>query len=268
MTTLEPPKVRLRLDPWPGDYQPAIQFDAQPEPAVHIDSAVETSAWGPLPPPAAGPDRDLCFVDGVRRVEARLLADSPPGLVHGLCGSIGVGCARASGGRLAFERIEISRFLILGSGLERELRIQAGDLGLDFRKVSAAGNSPSEVLAALQNLMRAQEASLAERLASPAACLLVDGPLTYLSPVVREIVGIVKTLYQPYLAAADFALLPALPPGCRTPLFLIQGGGNDRYSWFLRLAGPGPADHPLAGLIRLEVAAAAGLETAKRHFSR
>src|SRR5262249_42155367 len=79
----------------------------------------------------------------------------------------------------------------------------------------------------------------------------------------HEAVGIIKTIHFPYLALSQFSSVAELLTGHRTPLFAIKDGKYDRYSWFLRLAQGRKVDHPLAGIIRLEVRAAVGLEKAK-----
>src|SRR3989304_4066990 len=53
------------------------------------------------------------------------------------------------------------------------------------------------------------------------------------------------------------------PRGTRTPLFEIRYK-DALYSWYTRLAEPGPVDHDLAGVVRLETMASAGIEAAAR----
>jgi hypothetical protein len=50
-------------------------------------------------------------------------------------------------------------------------------------------------------------------------------------------------------------------------LFAIIDGKYDRYSCFLRLAMPREVDHPLAGIVRVEVGAAVGIDKARRMAS-
>ena len=58
-----------------------------------------------------------------------------------------------------------------------------------------------------------------------------------------------------------FALVAA-ERGERTPSFSIRDGKYNRYSWFQRLATPRVMEHGLAGIVRLEVRAALGLQQA------
>ena len=255
--------MQLRLDPWPAEYESAIPFeDLSLEPAPPVDHTVETTEWRAIPPRTPAAPAELCFVDGVRRVEARVLAEAGDQLVHGLFGSLAVGAVRSRAGAAAFSDLTVRRFLILGAGLESDSTLRIGGSPLRFEALSTAANNPAEILALLQNQMRTCEALLGERLTGPDRRVFVDGPLTYFSGVRHETIGIVKTIHQPYLAAPQFRLVGSLAPGWRTPLFAIADGKHDRYSWYLRVAGGRAIDHKLAGILRLEVRAAVGLERA------
>jgi len=254
----------LRLDPWPPEYESAVQFgDFEEEVAGIIDTTVETTAWEPIRPQPLWGSPSLCFVDGVRRVEARVIADIDGKPVHGLFGSTAVGCARVCGKNAILSDLEIERFLILGAGLKQSDVVRVGDLDLRFEGVSSSFNSPMEVLGELQNFMRTLEANLGQRLASSGTCVFADGPLTYYAIAKQEVVGIIKSIYLPYLSPTHFAIVSALESGCRTPLFAIQDGKYNRYSWFLRVAEGRAVDHSLAGILRLEVREAVGKDRAK-----
>jgi uncharacterized protein len=113
----------------------------------------------------------------------------------------------------------------------------------------------------LQNLMRTAEAALGLSLLSPTRCVFVDGPLTYFSTSSQALVGIIKRIHRLYLPSDALELLARLDAGERTPLFMIADGKYNRYSCYLRLTRPVATEHPYAGLIRIEVRAAVGLET-------
>jgi len=259
-------QARLRLDPWPAEYESAVPFDSfEPEAAAEVDATVEMTDWrGVAPPVAPPPSRRVCFVDGVRRIEARVLLEQEDRLVHGLFGSTAAGSVASESAQARFGGITVGRYLILGAGESRRERICVGPLELEFAARSTADNTPAGLVGVLQNLMRTDEATVAEALAGEGSAVFVDGPLAYLSTTRHEIVGVVKRIQRPYLPAWAFAVLSALRPGERTPLFAIHDGQTDRYSWFLRVSGGRLIDHPLAGLLRLEVRAAVGLEAALR----
>ena len=80
---------------------------------------------------------------------------------------------------------------------------------------------------------------------------MVDGPVRGREQLPR-VLGFIKSHQIAYLEPRLHAMVAALGPSERTPVFLI-GGSWDRFSWYLRL--PGPPSHPWSGIARLECAA-------------
>jgi hypothetical protein len=78
--------------------------------------------------------------------------------------------------------------------------------------------------------------------------LVVDGPLRGRTHLDRT-VGYIKTHHASYLPAAQAAVVGALEPGQRTPVFMM-GTSWRRHSWYLRL--PGAPGVPWSGVVRLE----------------
>lgn len=264
--------LKLLLDPWSPDYEAAIQTDGAEIAATgSVDPGVETDSWRAIRPAQFVSGRRVYFVDGVRRVEARVLAqDDDDRLIHGLFASAGVGCVaseaagcHAGEGRPAkYECVEIRRYLILGGGKQKAESISTGTQTVRFEGISSPGDTPDDLMNCLQNLMRTREAALAESLLAPGTCVFADGPLNYFSAATDALVGVIKRIYLPYLDAAHFALVGQLATGERTPLFSIRDGKYDRYSWFQRLAPQRATEHSLAGIVRLEVRAALGAKEA------
>ena len=81
--------------------------------------------------------------------------------------------------------------------------------------------------------------------------LVVDGPLRGRQHLPRAL-GYIKSHRSTYLPSELNALVAALTPGQRTPVFLM-GTSWDRHSWYLRL--PGPPGSPWAGVVRIECSA-------------
>ena len=102
-----------------------------------IDPTVETADWKSVCPAATVPPKRICFVDGVRRVEARVLAQDEGKLIHGLFSSAGAGCVISEGGTAAYDRIKISRYLILGAGRQKTENIAAGTQVIEFKGVAS-----------------------------------------------------------------------------------------------------------------------------------
>lgn len=255
--------TRLLLDPWSPDYEAPIQIDGPEMVGTgEIDPSVETVEWKPIKP-AQVTSRRICFVDGVRRIDARVLAQDKDGtLIHGLFASAGVGCVASEGGHAKYERVVIYRYLILGGGRQKAERITAGTQIVRFEGIASPGDTQQDLINCLQNEMRTHEAGLAEAFLGTGTCVFADGPLNYFSAATDALVGVIKRIYLPYLDAAHFALVAQLATGERTPLFSIRDGKYDRYSWFQRLATPRAMEHGLAGIVRAEVRAALGLRQA------
>ena len=251
--------VRFFLDPWPPDYDSAIQIDEADTYTPEIDLKVESPAWKAIQCHPPGSRLLVCFVDGVRRVEARVISQEADQIIYGLFGSAGVGTVLCRDGLAEMAFLSVRRYLIIGHQKDRSETLTIGGASLSFEGFPIATNTPIETLAALQNLMRTAEAELGQSLLSDDKCVFVDGPLTYYSMAKQALVGIVKRIHRLYIPRECVSLLAELRPRERTPLFLIRDNKLNRYSCFVRLAQPRMTEHPLAGIVRLEVRAAVDL---------
>jgi uncharacterized protein len=262
ISTIDPVKRRLRLDPWMPDYDGAIQIDAADDSIVgQVDTNVETLEWNSVAPSSASVP-SLYFIDGVRRTEARALAWDQDGPVHGLFGTVAAGVVRSDGLKAVFHLCAVRRLLVLGSGYCRAESFAVGGFPVAFEGVASVATSPAEIGSELQEAMRQLEAKIAESVLTEHSIVFIDGPLAYTTSL-GPAIGVIKRITQPYLDADRFGLVASLPVGHRTPLFLISDGKRDRYSWYLRIGKGRVLDHALAGVTRLEVRATAGLETAR-----
>src|SRR5215831_18431099 len=106
-------KVRLRLDPWPADYEGALHIDdLYQDGGAEIDPFVEVDKWKAVVPQSSRrPDR-IHFIDGIRRIEARVLVDEAGRLVYGMSGSLAVGSVFIESNSAIFDRINVRRYLI------------------------------------------------------------------------------------------------------------------------------------------------------------
>jgi len=259
----------LRLDPWEVEYGSELPLGSPAEeaPESAVDVAVERAAadWQPLEPRAgfAAPAR-LVFVDGVRRIEARVISRVGSVLCHGAFGSYAVGCVEASGNTASLGETQVERVLALDSGQSLPEALEVGP-ALSYRPVSSAVSDVDEPLRRLQQEMRLAEERLARQQADRADTLVVsDGPLRFADPVRGGAVGLIKRIHELYVGGALLGCLARIPAGWRSPLFALANPQRfSRYSWFLRLAAPRRGDADMAGLVRLEVADAVGLEAAR-----
>jgi hypothetical protein len=258
--------LALRADPWTPDYGMGFEAALDETPA-RADPFVETQDWShpvALRPPERG---TVWFVDGVRRVDLRLLADDESGRrAPGLFGSFAVGSVRCEG-RAKFTEYEVGRRIVVGGGLRPQaVEIEVGGCPLAFEPATEPGSDPDVPLHCLQKAMQHAEASMAARKAAEGEGLvLTDGRLGFLDATASPVVGVVKRFMRAYLEPEQDALLPKLAPGERTPLFglVYEGQPLERYAWYTRLVALRPAWHDHAGLVRCEVRAGVGAEEAK-----
>jgi len=258
--------LALRADPWMPDR--GMGFEARlDETPARADPFVETRDWSrPIVP--GPPERGaVWFVDGVRRVELRLLADDESNRrAPGLFGSFAVGSVRCEG-RAEFVDHEVGRSIVVGGGLRPpRVEIDVGGCQLAFEPATEPGADPDVPLLGLQRTMQREEASMAARKAAEGdGLVLTDGRLGFLDATVSPVVGVVKRFMRAYLGPEHDALLPRLAPGERTPLFglVYEGQPLERYAWYVRLVPSRPAWHDHAGLVRCEVRAGVGATEAK-----
>ncbi len=256
--------LRLRADPWTPDH--GMGFEARlEEPPARADPTVETEDWTRPrrpPPVGAGP---VWFVDGVRRIELRLLAAEDGRRAFGLFGSVAAGSVRA-GPRATFERHVVRRLLVMGGGLGRPepVAVRVGGATVEFAPVSEPGQDPDDPLLRLQKEMQRAELELALDVASGEELVLADGPWRSQQPTPAPVVGVVKRWSRGYLEPWYEALVAALGPGERTPLFALAEPDADfeRYAWYVRIAPLRLAWHDRAGVVRCETRAGVGLERA------
>jgi hypothetical protein len=247
--------VRFRVDPWSVEYGTSVDGELAPTPVeVNPEIEVTASAWAPVPPP---PSLDgaatAIFVDGVRRVDARVwIAGAGEGDVEpGVCASYAAGavrCAPAEPATLVDARVE--RGVFSASPHAEPIATRCGDYGVHM----AGGPTPEELWRALQGRMERLEVVAAETACETVpdgTLLVVDGPLRGRGHVPGA-VGVVKTHGVAYLPPELHRVVSRLAPGERTPVFTI-GGGFARHSWYLRL--PGGADAPWSGVVRVECGA-------------
>lgn len=261
--------TRLRFDPWTADYSGAYLADpgAEAEHPVDIDIEMPGAQWQAVG--ATEPVRfdHLIFVDGSRRMDARVQVEAGDGTfhAHGGLGTTAVGAvAVRSGQRAVFlPDLRADRWCFVGSGERHEaviLEASGGHLGdLRYNPVSITETDPEAILQALQTQMRIQEALLATRLlqAHADALLVLDGPLPVIG-VADRMIGYVKTTSIQRLKPAQLETASRLQAGERTPIYVAGAGDRRNYEWILRLRDPAPWFYSLAGTVRLQVAVPPG----------
>ena len=245
--------MKFRVDPWSVEYGASVESELTASTVeVNPDIEVASEHWAEIGPNAAAREPEtVLFVDGVRRVDARVWIEGPDGDAQpGICASFGAGVARCGAGlRAEVMHPSIGRGVFSASPHAAEIITRHGTYSAHV----AGGPNPEALWLALQERMARREVAAAEaareECPDPAnALVVVDGPLTGRQHVPGAI-GVIKTHGVAYLPPDLHRMVGQLRAGSRTPLFAIAGRFS-RLSWYLRL--PGGADAPWAGVVRVE----------------
>jgi hypothetical protein len=260
----------LRADPWTPDH--GMGFEAVlEEPPARAEPFVETDDWEHAIVPDASDERHasdapVWFVDGVRRVEQRLIGADGSRRGHALFGTYAAGVVR-SDGRASFGRHVVHRALVVGSRLEGDdVAVRVGGTELVYRAICEAGSEPDDPLHRLQKEMQATETELAiDAAAQDGELVLADGRWTSQQPTASPVVGVVKRWSRAYLVPEQEMLVGRLGAGERTPLFGLARPEEPlgRFAWYARLCAVRPEWHDHAGVVRCEVRVGIGLEPAR-----
>lgn len=258
--------ARLYVEGWAPDYGSPFETDDGLAEPGKVDETVEVAgSWDPIEGVDDGIEQ-IAFVDGVRRVDARLTLDEPTGPIAGICGTFAVGavCWDRCTPRSEVERVRVERLAVFGHG--RTASVPVAGPHLAYRSEAVADVDPQALIQHFHGAMRKAEAVLSEAMAQEGAFVVADGPINDLSAT--EKVGFIKTHRAPYLSPDRAGIVARLRRGQRTPLFLIgKGGAFPRYSWYLRLADL-PNGHSWTGVVRAEVSSHLDLDTARRVADR
>ena len=252
---------RIFVEDWSPEYGSSFQSDPELTDYDRVDDTIEVAGpWQPMPGVDDGIDR-VAFVDGVRRIDARLTLDDSPLPVPGLCGTFAVGAVEWHRGESRSEVTHalVDRLAVFGSGRGAPIPV-AGSLLL-YRTESVPESDPGALIQRFHGAMRRAEARLSEELAQGGVFVIADGPINDLSAT--EKVGYVKSHRAPYLSPERAGIIADLGAGQRTPLFLIgAGGAYPRYSWYLRLART-VNGHSWSGIARAEVSSHLDIDSAR-----
>ena len=260
--------MRFSVDAWDPAYGSSLELENDlGESTARVDVTVElpVARWRAVSPradvrvPAA-----LLFVDGVRRIEARVwIEENAPGggsaneASAALCASYAAGVVCCCKRQAHLVLVETRRGLFTVAPHAVDIVTWAGNYAA-YRTPAASGTPLPMVLSqALQH--RLTEIEVITAAASRAAMaghgvvdgddlLIVDGPLRGRQHLPRTL-GYIKSHLTTYLPPDLNALVGSLKPGQRTPVFLM-GTNWDRHSWYLRL--PGAVGAPWAGVVRME----------------
>jgi hypothetical protein len=251
--------VQVAIESWDPAYGAAAAEAALVESPVVTDLDVEVpaAAWAPRrPAPSTSPAGSVLFVDGVRRIDARVWLTGDDGASsQGICASYAAGAVLSTRDRAEVVDARVGRgvFARATDGFEA-IDAAIGNAVVRFAAVPVATEQIDKLSIRLQEELGRLEVESAEAAGDGRAAdlVLVDGPLRALHRVPGT-VGYVKHHEAGYGPPVVRTTLSRLAPGERTPVFLV-GERYPRYSWYVRLPGGG-SGYPLAGIVRCEVAA-------------
>ena len=246
--------AQLHVESWSPDYGSPFESDASLAEPERVDESVEVPGrWDPIAGIDDGIDK-VAFVDGVRRVDARLTLDETPAPVPGICGSYAAGAVvwDRTIPRAEIAEVRVGRLAVFGAGKGAPIPVVSPELS--YRSESVPDADPAALVTKFHGAMRRAEGELSEDLAKGGLFVVSDGPINDLAATDK--VGFIKSHRAPYLSADRSEVIGRLGCGERTPLFLIgKGGAYERYSWYFRIAALA-GGHSWTGVVRGEVSAA------------
>lgn len=270
--------MRFHVDSWDPSYGSSVDAAESGSSTARIDAEIEIAAsqWEPIDPTPITTPPAVLFVDGVRRVDARVwlpepLIDPDTGEVHGsqpamgLCASYGAGVVCSCGQGAHLLRALTRRGLFTTAAGASSIATVAGTYQAHVVDDAGEENPAAVLSAALQRLLNDLEiivaaearAALTDHQVEPdSALVVVDGPLRGRASLPRTL-GYIKSHRITYLPPALHAVIGRLTPGQRTPIFAM-GTSWDRLTWYLRLPSMQGVDDdgaPWFGVVRVECAA-------------
>jgi hypothetical protein len=261
--------MRFSVDGWDPSYGSSVEMEELAQSSVTVDATLEVPAanWAPIPAKTrAAVPSGVLFVDGVRRIEARVWIDDAAGdgaadagrAVAGICASYAAGVVCCCGAGAHALGAQLRRRLFTAAKTATHIPIGADTFSLHRAVTPADVPAAVSLSLALQRALLDLEitvavearAIIAEHGVGEDNLLVVDGPLRGRDHLPRTL-GYIKTHHAEYLPPDLNAVVAQLGTGERTPIFVI-GAGWDRYSWYLRL--PCLPGGPWTGIVRIEAA--------------
>jgi hypothetical protein len=266
--------MRFSVDAWDPAYGTSLDVEELlGESTARVDVNVELNAgqWRAIgPDPGLARPAALLFVDGVRRIEARVwiedeALDGGPATEAsiGLCASYAAGVVCCCGDGAQLLDFQTRRGLFTVAAKAGNIATWAGEY-IACHTTPKAGRPLTATLSAalqgrlgdieVQTAVAARSAMAGHGVPEGGDLLVIDGPLYGRQHLARTL-GYIKSHTKTYLPPGLNGLVATLAPGQRTPVFLV-GTTWDRHTWYLRLPGAeGAVAAPWAGIVRIECSA-------------
>ncbi len=239
--------MQFAVEAWDPDYGTGGDAGTLDASTDTVDASLEFALedWRPVVPRPLGDEPKIYFVDGVRRIDARIWVTDGPRVLPGSCATVAAGVVACTREAAVIQDIAV-RHLVLTPPTE-----EAGDIETEFGRyehVEIATGSPEDLYLGIHEEMTRLESQTMPTVETE-SLIVFDGPLRGRST--PGAVGLIKSQHVQYLDLGQQATVIELGAGQRTPLFVVGQGRFARWSWYLRL--PGPPTHGWAGIVRCEM---------------
>lgn len=239
--------MKFAVEAWDPDYGTGGDIDALDASTDIVDADVELPRpdWQPLGPHQAPPPSVTFFVDGVRRIDARIWVTDDGRVQPGSCATVAAGVVACSATHAEVTDVRVRRAVFTPPvSHARSIETSFGE----YTHVPVRTGSPEDLYLGIHELMTELETQTIPPTGAD-DLVVFDGPLRGRST--SRAVGLIKTQHVQYLDDDQQLVVGTLDDGQRSPLFLIGGASFARWSFYLRL--PGPRTHGWAGIVRCEM---------------
>jgi hypothetical protein len=245
-----PAPVGWAVEGWDPTYGSPMNVDEElDQPEVDVNVEMAEDKWEPVTPVAKFVPNEVLFIDGVQRIDARLMlfADAAADPSAAICATYGAGAVRCQPRNAQYEHLMVERVLLAPGIPEASAPNISSGVGI-YKALPVASSKVDALGATLNEHMRRLERKVAD-MCDSAPLMILDGPLGGTLNI-EGAIGYVKTHRQSYLPDPLGQVVRDLTAGQRTPLFVTKTSYT-RYSWYLRL--PGIQRHAMWGIIRCEI---------------
>ncbi len=237
--------MKFAVEAWDPEYGTGGDVDALDASTDVVRADVETpvEAWTPITPGEHRHVGVVYFVDGVRRIDARVWVTDDGRVLPGTCATVAAGSVACSSDAAAVQDVAVKRaFFTPPTPGATSIVTEFGE----YEHVAIKTGSPEDLYLGIHEEMTHLETQIVPT-SGPSDLVIFDGPLR--GRVGERTVGLIKTQHVQYLEPSQQQVVTTLDAGQRSPLFMI----GSRFSWYLRL--PGPRTHGWAGIVRCEASA-------------
>jgi hypothetical protein len=245
--------VIFAVEAWDPDFGTggdAEALDASTD-VVRADVEVPLGQWRAIRPTSSPAQGVVYFVDGVRRIDARIWVTDGGRVLPGSCATVAAGAVACTPGHAEVRDVQVLRAVFTPPA---ESASSIGTDAGEYVHVAVKTGSPEDLYLGIHEQMTELETRTIPP-AAPDDLIVFDGPLR--GRAVARAIGLIKTQHVQYLDEREQLVVSGLDEGERTPLFVIGTSSFARWSWYLRL--PGPRTHGWAGVVRCEMAAGTDL---------